>query len=243
MFKICFIFILFLVQFTNIFAGPPFLTDDPEPVELKHWEFYLSSIDVIESHVFSGTLPHFETNYGIFPNIQVHLLLPINYNSQPQQQINIGYAYTEFGIKYRFVSESENIPQIGTFPIIEIPTLQNSQFSSNKLELYIPVWIQKKWDKITSYGGAGIWINPGADNKNWIFAGWLLQYDFSKKITLGGELFYHTATSVNDKPLLGFNFGGALNFSEESHFIYSVGHNIYTSGNIFMFYAGFLLTI
>ena len=24
-------------------AGPPFLTDDPEPVPFKHWEFYLFS--------------------------------------------------------------------------------------------------------------------------------------------------------------------------------------------------------
>jgi len=25
------------------FAGPPFLTDDPEPVPFKHWEAYLFS--------------------------------------------------------------------------------------------------------------------------------------------------------------------------------------------------------
>ena len=24
-----------------VFAGPPFITDDPEPVDLKHWEVYL----------------------------------------------------------------------------------------------------------------------------------------------------------------------------------------------------------
>ena len=24
-------------------AGPPFVTDDPEPVDYQHWEFYIAS--------------------------------------------------------------------------------------------------------------------------------------------------------------------------------------------------------
>jgi hypothetical protein len=28
--------------------------------------------------------------------------------------------------------------------------------------------------------GAGYWINPGSGNKNWVFAGWEAQYDFSE---------------------------------------------------------------
>jgi hypothetical protein len=243
MFRVVIILIVFLGQFSVVIAGPPFLTDDPEPVDFKHWEFYISTINVLEPDNFSGTLPHFETNYGIFPNTQVHLLLPLNYTFQTHQKLSFGYAYTEFGIKYRFIKETENFPQIGTFPIIEIPTIQNNQFSNNKFQLYIPVWIQKSWDKITTYGGCGYWFNPGTNNKNWIFAGWLLQYDFSKKITLGGELFYHSAASNDDSPLLGFNVGGFLNITNKSHFIISAGHNFFSSGNIFMFYAGFLWTI
>jgi hypothetical protein len=36
-------FILLFVATSPVttFAGPPFLTDDPEPVPFKHWEFYL----------------------------------------------------------------------------------------------------------------------------------------------------------------------------------------------------------
>jgi len=25
-------------------AGPPFVTDDPEPVDYRHWEFYIASM-------------------------------------------------------------------------------------------------------------------------------------------------------------------------------------------------------
>jgi hypothetical protein len=28
---------------TRAWAGPPYVTDDPEPVEYRHWEVYLAS--------------------------------------------------------------------------------------------------------------------------------------------------------------------------------------------------------
>jgi len=30
----------------KVFAGPPYITDDPEPVEYQHWEVYLASISL-----------------------------------------------------------------------------------------------------------------------------------------------------------------------------------------------------
>lgn len=58
-------------------AGPPFNTDAPQPVDYKHLEFYISSINTYQSKTWTGTSPHVEGNYGTFPNVQVHLLLPI----------------------------------------------------------------------------------------------------------------------------------------------------------------------
>ena len=58
------------------FAGPPFLTDDPEPVPFKHWEFYLfSTVDATRKST-NGTGPAFEFNVGALPNLQVHLVFP-----------------------------------------------------------------------------------------------------------------------------------------------------------------------
>src|SRR5665648_1126745 len=126
------ILILFCVQ--PVFAGPPFDTDDPQPVDFKHWEYYISSINTFQSHTWSGTSPHFEVNYGLIPNIQIHLLMPINYNYSRDQGGHLGYASTEFGIKYRFIKETDNRPQVGTFPIVEIPTIRNNEFSNGKAQ-------------------------------------------------------------------------------------------------------------
>lgn len=53
----------------NTFAGPPYLTDDPEPVTYQHWEIYLASLFFKQPEVWTGTAPHLEVNYGLVPNI------------------------------------------------------------------------------------------------------------------------------------------------------------------------------
>jgi hypothetical protein len=223
------------------YAGPPFNTDDPEPVKFKHWEYYISAINIFQPNEWSGTCPHFEVNYGLISNMQVHLLIPINYNYIQHQGANFGYAYTESGVKYRFVKETENLPQIGVFPIVEIPTIKNNEFGNGKTQVYLPVWVQKSWNKLTTYGGCGYWINPGSDNKNWIFAGWEIQYELSRIFTLGGELYYHTAQTINNNSETAFNMGGFINFNEKFHILFSFGHSL--NERTFNSYLGILWTI
>ena len=138
-----FIFILFALFIQTSNAGPPFFTDDPQPVNFKHWEYYISSLNTLHPNDWSGTSPHIEVNYGLIPNLQVHLLLPMNYNYPIHRSPDFGYGNTEFGVKYCFIHETENMPQIGTFPIIEIPTIKNPEFSDGNTQIFIPVWAQK----------------------------------------------------------------------------------------------------
>ena len=36
-------FLALLLAPSVVFAGPPFRTDDPEPVDYQHWEFYTAT--------------------------------------------------------------------------------------------------------------------------------------------------------------------------------------------------------
>jgi hypothetical protein len=69
-----------------VMAGPPFLTDDPEPVECQHHELYISSQQVRTQDGNSGTLPHLEYNYGAAPNLQLHIIVPYAFNSPTKGQ-------------------------------------------------------------------------------------------------------------------------------------------------------------
>jgi hypothetical protein len=234
--------IAFVICIRTGFAGPPFNTDDPEPVPFRHWEYYIASINTFQPDLWTGTSPHFEVNYGLFRNMQVHLLVPLNYEYVRHQDTRFGYADTELGVKYCFLQETERRPQIGTFPIFEIPTVRNEEFSDGKVKAFIPVWIQKSWDKLTAYGGAGYWINPGTGNKNSTFLGGLLQYDFSEVVTLGGELYFQSADAVDSRSTFAFNLGGSINMSPRMHLIFSLGHSL-QGENFYSSYLGLLWTI
>src|ERR1039457_5588459 len=58
-------------------AGPPFQTDDPTPVDLGHYEFYIfGSVDGTPAELDS-TGPAFEFNWGALPRLQLHAILPM----------------------------------------------------------------------------------------------------------------------------------------------------------------------
>jgi len=241
--RILFLFLVLFFSFVQqVQAGPPYNTDDPEPVPFKHWEYYISSVDRFQPGTWSGTLPHFEVNYGLIPDVQLHILLPLNYSYDRHQGSRFGYADTELGLKYCFIKETDHRPQIGTFPIFEIPTVKNEEFSSGKTRVFLPVWLQKSWDKLTTYGGIGVWINPGHGNKNYVFSGWEVQYDFSDRLTLGAEIYHQSPDIEGGRSVTGFNLGGSVNPGEKMHFIFSFGHSL-ANESFFSSYVGLLWTI
>jgi hypothetical protein len=110
---------------------------------------------------------------------------------------------------------------------MEIPTgNETKQLGNGRIQAYLPVWVQKSQGNFTTYGGGGMWYNPGPGRKNWAFAGWEIQYDFSTMFTLGGELFYQTADNQNAETSTGITVGGYINVSEEHHILLSIGHSL-----------------
>jgi hypothetical protein len=241
-YRILHIIIPLLLVFSSAKAGPPFKTDDPQPVDYLHWEFYIASEQQFTRQETNATSPHFEINYGVISNVQLHIVAPLGYVHSPEGT-HYGYSDTELGIKYRIIEETESVPQIGFFPLIEIPTGNvNEQLGNGKIQAYIPLWIQKSCGKLTTYGGGGVWYNPGLDRKNWAFAGWEIQYDFSKLITLGSEVYYQTAETHDSGSNAGFNFGGFVNLNEQHHILFSLGRTL--SGETALTgYIGYQLTI
>jgi len=207
-------------------CGPPFFTDDPEPVEFGHWEFYLASQYLRSDQGRSGTAPHAEINCGAAPGLQLHLLAPVAFAHPAGGPLARGYGDTELGAKYRFLHETARRPQAGVFALAELPTGDADRgLGGGKTRVFLPVWLQKSWGPWTSYGGAGYWLNPGAGNRNWGYAGWLLQRDLSTRLTLGGELFHRTPDTAGGRGATGFSAGGQVNFTAARHLLFSAGRD------------------
>ncbi len=223
-------------------TGPPFTTDDPEPVEYRHWEVYVASQLEHNNDGWSGTSPHFEVNYGAIPNLQLHLIAPVSFTAPSQEATRFGYGDTELGVKYRFVDETDRLPQVGIFPLVEIPTGSRERgLGSGHVQAFFPLWLQKSFGPWTSYGGGGYWINPGKGNHNWWYTGWLLQRDITPTLTLGGEIFHETPSEKAGDSDTRLNFGGIYNFSDTYHLLFSAGHTV-QGPSTFQGYLAFQIT-
>ena len=238
--KAVFVMILWFIPATITFAGPPFRTDDPIPVDYHHGEIYLFSTGTRDAEGTSGLGPAVEFNYGPLPNIMLHLVAPMAYDAPEGEDSNFGYGDTEIGIKYRLVHETKEVPAIGIFPLVEIPTgNQDKGLGNGQAQCFLPVWLQKDFGKWTTYGGGGYWINPGDGNKNYWFSGILLQYSFADAFYLGGEIFYQTADTVDGKNSMGFNVGGGVPLVRHFQLLFSAGRELTnTSSNRFSYYIG-----
>ena len=223
-------------------AGPPFKTDDPEPVDLGHLEFYVFAAGQRVPGESSGIGPAIEFNYGILPDTQFHIVAPVAYDRPEGARGNSGLGDTEIGIKFRFLHETDSRPQIGIFPLVEIPTGDaEKNLGAGHTQVYLPVWIQKGWGAWTTYGGYGWWRNPGEGNRNWTYAGWLLQRDLGEHLTLGGEAFHTTASTLDGRASNGFDIGGQVNIGEKHHLLFSIGRN-FSGETQSYFYFGYQLT-
>ena len=210
----------------NAWAGPPFFTDDPEPVEFRHWEFYFASQYLDAKGGSSGTAPHFEVNYGAYPNLQLHMIAPLAFSHPSGGATSYGPGDVEVGVKYRFIGETQARPQVGTFVLAEAPSGDSDRnLGQGKAQLFFPLFMQKSWGPWTTYGGGGYWLNPGEDNKNWVYLGWLLQRDLSRYVTLGAEVFHRTPDSVAGESGTGFTGGGQINFTKHCHLLFSSGRD------------------
>jgi hypothetical protein len=222
----------------SVLAGPPYITDDPEPVNYQHWEIYFASIFTKQPDAWTATAPHLEVNYGAVRNLQVHAILPMSLYAPSQGGNSYGYADTELGVKYRFVSEAEWLPQIGTFPLLEVPTGSHKRnLGSSHLQTFLPLWIQKSIGSWTAYGGVGYWINPGAHNHNWWFNGLVVQCEIFPGLTPGLEVFHGTSQVVGGPRELGLNFGLIWDRSEHQHVIFSTGPSLEGSNELQGYFA------
>ena len=223
-------------------AGPPYTTDDPEPVEYRHWEVYLATQQELTHDRVTGTAPHVEINYGVVPDLQLHLIAPLAFARPRGGPATYGPGDIELGAKFRFVAEGDWIPMVGTFPLVELPVGDESRgLGTGHLHGLIPLWLQKGFGPWTTYGGGGLWINPGPGNRDFWYVGWLVQRRLSDLATLGAEAFYTTADRVGGGGSLRCNVGLVLDLTEHHHLLFSAGRGL-VGESLFQGYFAYQLT-
>jgi hypothetical protein len=195
-------------------------------VDFKHWEAYLfSTVETMRKQT-DVMGPAFEFNAGPLPNLQVHIIIPLVYASSADASSAYGLGDIEFGVKYRFIQETDHWPMVGIYPMIEIPTGDADRGLGNGRTWWrLPLWLQKSWGAWTTYGGAGYVVNPAPKQQNYWFGGWLLQRDLGERLTLGGEIFAQGKSSDDIPSFAVLNLGGILKITPNFQLLFSGGRS------------------
>jgi len=213
-------------------AGPPFVTDDPEPVENGHWEINSAVTGIHTQGGTNGFAPQIDANYGPAPGVQLHLQPQMAYSNAGGTGTggrSYGVGDTEFGIKVRLYEQASASGQwmVSAYPFYEAPTGKSQRgLGAGSASEYLPLWVQWTGGKWTSFGGGGYWFESGAGQRNSWAAGWATLYEVLPGLQLGGEVFARTASTIGGHGTAGFNFGGTYVLGSESALLFSAGRGL-----------------
>ena len=209
-------------------AGPPFLTDDPEPTDTGHWEIYAPLFEAEGAgEDFEGAFGA-EINYGPFKNVQFTIGLPAAY-THDGAGTHWGAGDLEVSVKYRFYHDQDLGLQIAVFPGITLPTA-SKDMGSDHVTALLPVWAQKDWGKWSLFGGGGYAINPGAGNRAYWTGGIAVTRQFGERFLLGVEADRQGADVVGGRASTSLGLGGICDFPGALRLLASAGPTFEDAG-------------
>lgn len=221
-------------------AGPPFQTDDPTPVDLGHYEFYVfGTVDGTAAEL-DVTGPAFEFNWGAIPNIQLHAILPFGavlpsnkavYAPAGQGPSAFGLTDMELGVKYGFIHQTKYRPQIGSFTMFELPTGSYAKgLGVGKAWYKLPLWAEKEIGSWSLVGGLGYAVVPQTQYRNYLYGGFLVKRVLSQKLELSTEVFSHAREGVaaaQTQASTLIDAGGYYHFKSPGlQLLFAYGHSV-----------------
>jgi hypothetical protein len=232
-----------MVCLTEAWAGPPFLTDDPEIPPPNNWEINVPFILERTKGETDMETPLFDINYGTpavfgLPRVQLELDIPVEVVSKDEGATTAGLGDILLGIKWPFLEEKGWRPMMGIYPQVLTPTGERSRGLGEGGAAYIlPVLAEKNWDKWTVYGNVGYVVQTAEGEHNYWYEGVCLNREITERLELGAEITENTLPPVEGYSNLLFNFGGTWKMSEHLNLLFTAGHSIHGETQ-FMAYLG-----
>lgn len=202
-------------------AGPPFLTDDPDPTETSHWEIYGPAAEVGgKGSDYEGAFG-VELNYGAAPNVQITLGLPVGFVHEGRS-VHYGRGDIEVSVKYRFYHDEDAGFSIALFPGLSLPTASGG-LGSSKVTALLPIWAQKDIGPWSVFGGGGYAINPGIENRNYWTGGVALAREITDSLLAGIEIDRQGADTMVGRASTSLGLGGIVDISPQLRLLASAG--------------------
>lgn len=187
-------FCLSLLGAQPAFAGPPYVSDDPEPTDYKHFEIYTYNSGTTTRGGTDGEAG-IDLNYGAAPDLQLTATLPFGFNFPNGSAGELGLSNIELAAKYRFLHQATFGWDVAVFPRVFLPSASNL-VGDRDASVLLPIWAQRDlgngW---TTFGGGGCQFYAISSQDN-CMAGWVLTRQVLSNLTVGAELFHQSATAL-----------------------------------------------
>ena len=204
-------------------AGPPYVTDDPQPTDTGRWEIYgFGSDTVFRRSVAGGS--GLDINYGGARDLQLSAVISAAYRTLTGASTTAGLADLALGAKYRFLHQRDGswVPDVALFPKITLPT-GDRRFGSGRVGVSIPLWAERDVDGWSVFGGGGWTLNPGPGNRSYGFGGAAVTRQVAKRLLLGAEIYHQGASAVDARASTGLGIGASWQVAKRWSIIASGG--------------------
>jgi hypothetical protein len=206
-------------------AGPPYVSDDPEPTEYRHFEIYTFSTGITTRSGGTTGESGIDFNYGAAPDLQLTATLPRGFDRPSGGGTTWGPDNIELAAKYRFLHQDGFGLDVSVFPRVFIPSGSNI-IGDNRASLLLPIWIQKDWSGgWSAFGGGGCTVSEfrAVDSCQ---VGGVLTYQLLPKLQIGAELFHQTADSSGTPASTSLGVGWRFDLNDNYHLLGYVSRGI-----------------
>ncbi|HEY4942398.1 MAG TPA: transporter [Rhizomicrobium sp.] len=221
------------------FAGPPYVTDDPQPTELGRYEIYAFAGGVSARDGSGGI----DFNYGAAPDLQLTAVIPVAWDRPSGAASSASLGNIELAAKYKFLHQDDVGVDVAFFPRVFLPA-GSPDVGERHVSLLLPIWIGRSWGHWSSFGGGGCTLNRGGDSQSFCQLGWTLTNQVTPHLQLGAEITHQTADTRGGRASTGIGFGAIYDLSDTYHLLASAGpgiQNVNETGR-YTWYAALLFT-
>lgn len=223
-------------------AGPPYVSDDPEPTDYRHYEIYLFTDGTKTRDDTSGE-SGIDFNYGAAPDLQLTAVMPVAFESLAGGGTEAGLGNVELAAKYRFVHQAQIGWDVALFPRVFLPSA-SPRVGDRNASLLLPLWLEKDSGNWSTFGGGGCEIHRGGGEKNFCLAGWALARQILPALQLGAEIVHQTAETNGGRASTGIGFGLRYDISDDYHLLAYAGPGLQNAPETdrYSWYASVLFT-
>ncbi len=205
-------------------AGPPFITDDPQPVELHHFETFYFSAGSTARDGYGGAAG-IDFNYGAAKDLHINIVAPYAYDHPRGGTDAGGLGNIELAAKYRFLHQDRSGWDVAVYPRLILGSASR-KVGDPGAALFLPVWIGRAGQGWSTYGGGGCLYRHQAGATTACQTGWVVTRDLGDRLHVGAEIVHQSAAEKGARASTALGAGLTFDLNDHYHLLAYAGPNL-----------------